>query len=365
LSRFPLRKQALCVVDDWKGRLEMVDVRSLFKAALEDTVKEWKKHESVDGIFVYGSYARGTATADSDLDIGIIWNSGEAPVRLMSTHKEVLIDMEFMAVEDVEAVLNHSTDDVIKVSEVVNRLRTSQVLHDPKGMLKKWQKEAMEYSWSSTIINKMKETALDLLARAKTYATKEDYASAIYEMREGLFQFGRAILMSNNILTILRPAEVLTEVRLLDPIAYQLFLRSYKLRGLDEPRLLIILQELHKWLEKMEKRLEDSEDIGTINQSTRLLAQAQRQYHGSLGLTYGGDYELAALEMREAACTLGKAMVTLHGKGDTGEAGFIASLRDIETEFFNQILVEHGAYDIQPTEINRIISEAQFLVHRI
>jgi predicted nucleotidyltransferase len=343
----------------------MVDVRSLFKAALEDTVKEWKKHDSVDGIFVYGSYARGTATADSDLDIGIIWNSGEAPVRLMSTHKEVLIDMEFMAVEEIEAVLRRTTDDVIKVSEVVNRLRTSQVLHDPKGMLRKWQKDAMEYVWSIATINKMKKSALALLSRAKTYSAEGDYASAIYEMREGLFEFGRAILMSNNIFTMLRPAEVLTEVRLLDPIAYQLFLRSYKLRGLDEPRLVLILQELKKWLEKVEKRLGDPEDIQIINRSRRLLAQAQRQYHGALGLTYGGDYELATLEMREAACSLGKAMITLHGREDTGEAGFIAGLRETETEFFNQILVEHGAYDIQPAEINRIINETQYLARRI
>jgi len=341
----------------------MIDVHKRFKTALEDTVKEWKNQKTVRGVFVYGSYAKGTATAESDLDICIIWNAEEAPVRLLSTHKEVLIDTVFMTIQDVEGVLDGTISDVFKISEVVNRLRTSQVQYDPDGVVRKWQKRAMEYTWPSSTIDGMKKTALEELSQAKRYADESDYVSAIYEMREGLFQLGRAIVMSSNIFTVLRPAEVLTEVRMLDPMIYQLFLRSYKLRGLDEPRLLEILEELRKWLDGVEKPLEELEDSGVIAQGTKLLAQAQRQYHGSLSLTYGGDYELAALEMREAICALGKVMVIIKGRESSEETGFMAALRDSEPEFFNQILVEHGAYDIQPAEIGRIINEVQFLAH--
>ncbi|MFW9956014.1 MAG: nucleotidyltransferase domain-containing protein [Candidatus Thorarchaeota archaeon] len=343
----------------------MRDIQNRFKAALDDTVKEWKNHEKAKGIFVYGSFAKGTATADSDLDISIIWDAAEAPVRLMSTHKEVRLDMVFMTIGEIEDVFSHTTSDVLKVSEVVNRFRTSHIIHDPKGMLKKWQKSAIEYSWPVGTINEMKKAALEPLSRAKRFVAEDDYASAIYEMREGLFQFGRLILMSNNIFTVLRPAEVLTEIRMLDPITYQLFLRTYKLRGLDESKLLVILEKLRTWIERAETRLEESEDTSLTTQATRLLAQAQRQYHGSLNLTYGGDYELAALEMREAANTLGKAMVVLKGEFSPEKTGFIDNLRDSEMEFFNQILVEYGAYDIQPAEISRIINEAEFLAHRI
>ena len=76
------------------------------------------------------------------------------------------------------------------------------------------------------------------------------------------------------------------------------------------------------------------------------------------------DYELAVLEMRQAASTLGRALVSI--KGETSEdVAFIPNLRRSDNEFFNLILVEHGAYDIQPAEIKRIISEARFLAHRI
>ncbi|MBN2229338.1 MAG: nucleotidyltransferase domain-containing protein [Candidatus Thorarchaeota archaeon] len=343
----------------------MTDIQKRFKMVLDDTVKEWKNHENVKGIFVYGSFAKGTATANSDLDIGIIWDAGEAPVRLMSTHKEVLIDMAFMTVGEIEDVLNYKTEDVLKISEAVNRLRSSRILFDTDDLLKRWQKKAMEYSWSDTVINKMKELALNTLTLAKTYASRDDFASAIYEMREGLYQFGRVIVMANDIFTVLKPAEVLTEVRMLNPIAYQLFLRTYKLKGMDEPRLLKVLEDLREWLERLEKHLAETEDHGQLSQVTRLLAQAQRQYYGSLGLTYGSDYELAVLEMREATSTLGKAIVALKGDTISDDTDFIGRLRDTEETFFHDILVEHGAYDIQPSEISRIINEVEFLIRRV
>jgi predicted nucleotidyltransferase len=365
LSVCPSIKVVVPIVEYRRVFYSMKDVQNRFRTALDDTVKEWKNHEKVRGIFVFGSVAKGTATADSDLDISIIWDADEAPVRLMSTHKEVRIDMVFMTIREIEEVLDFTTSDVLKVSEVVSRFRTSRILYDPNGLLKKWQKSAMEYSWSSETISGLKKAALNLLSRATNFVNENDYASAIYEMREGLFQFGRVILMSNDIFTVLKPAEVLTEIRMLDPVTYKLFLRTYKLRGLDESKLLIILGEVKTWLERAEEQLEKSENNEIATQATRLLAQAQRQYHGSLSLTYGGDYEPAALEMRESVSTLGKTMVTLRGEGELKETGFIASLRDSEAEFFNQVLVEHGAFDLQPAEISRIINETEFLAHRI
>ena len=51
----------------------MTDIHRRFDDALKDTVAEWKQHKNVRGIFVYGSFVRGTIIATSDLNIGIIW----------------------------------------------------------------------------------------------------------------------------------------------------------------------------------------------------------------------------------------------------------------------------------------------------
>ncbi len=342
----------------------MTDIHRRFNTALDDTVAEWKQHSNVKGIIVYGSFVKGTLTASSDLDIGIIWDDDEAPVRLMSTHKEVIIDMVFMTISEVKAVIDGTSKDVFKISEVVNRFRTSRVLHDTDEMLKNWQKSVQQFVWSDEIIHDVKNLALEELSHAKKFLDDEDYESAIYEVRDGLLHLGRVIVMTNNIFTLLKPAEVLTEIRMLDPITYKLFLRTFKLKGMDEPKLLKILGEMKEWLDKTEKQLEGTTSDSIVIEATGLLAQAQRQHLGSQGFTYAGDYELAVLEMRQAACTLGRAMVAMKGQ-TTEDVAFIPNLRVSEQEFFTLVLVEHGAYDIQPAEINRIISETQFLAHRI
>ncbi|MFW9843697.1 MAG: nucleotidyltransferase domain-containing protein [Candidatus Thorarchaeota archaeon] len=342
----------------------MTDIHRRFEDALKDTVAEWKQNKNVKGIFVYGSYVQGTITATSDLDIGIIWDGDEAPVRLMSTHKEVIIDMTFLTVDEVKTVLDCTTQDVFRISEVVNRFRTSRVLYDPDKMLQTWQNSVQSYVWSDEVINSVKKLALDELSRAKNFLENEDEESAIYEARDGLLHLGRVIVMTNNIFTMHKPAEVLTEIRMLDPITYKLFLRTFKLKGMDEPKLLVVLEEIKDWMERTEKQLEEITSESHVIEATALLAKAQREHHGAQSLTYAGDYELAVLEMRQATCTLGRSMVAAMGQ-DTEDVAFIPLLRISDQEFFKQVLVEHGAYDIQPAEINRIISEAQFLAHRI
>jgi predicted nucleotidyltransferase len=344
---------------------KMSDIRKRFADALKDTVNEWKNHKSVRGIFVYGSYVRGTATANSDLDICIIWDANEAPVRLMSSHKEVLIDMVFMTVKEVEDVLDGATTDFTKISEVINRLKNSLVMHDSKGMVKEWQKRVLGYVWSEECISQVKRTALEDLDRARKFVDDDEAPSAIYEMRQGIFNLGRVILMLNNNFLILKPAEVLTEVRLLDPMTYSLFLRAFKLKGMDEPKLLTALNSLRQWLDIAESRISE---VGIDEQAllaTGLLSEAQREYHGSLVLTYNGDYELAVLEMRQAARSLGRTLITLKEFSSLVDGVFMDQLSETEPGFYEEILVEHGAYDILPKEVVRIIGEAQFIAQRI
>jgi len=267
----------------------MPDIRKRFTDALKDTVNEWKPHKNVKGIFVYGSYVRGTATANSDLDICIVWDADEAPVRLMSTHKEVLVDMVFMTVKEVESVFEEITKDVTKISEVINRLKNSLVMHDKDGLVNDWQKKAANYVWSEESISQVKKLAMEYLERAKRFAEEDEAPSAIFEMREGIFNLGRVILMVNNNFLILKPAEVLTEVRLLDPMTYSLFLRAFKLKGMDEPKLLAVLNDLRQWLGIAESRVGDVKLDEQALLATGLISQAQREYHGSLGLTYSGD----------------------------------------------------------------------------
>ena len=273
--------------------------------------------------------------------------------------------MVFMTVKEVENVFNGVTSDVTKISEVINRLRNSLVMHDTDGKVSEWQKRTKDFVWSEESISQVKRSALEYLNRARKLAEVDEGPSAIFEMRQGLFNLANVVLMLNNVFLILKPAEVLTELRMLDPMTYSVLLRAFKLKGMDEPKLLTALEDLRHWLEIAESRISDVKVDEQAILATGFLANAQREYHGSLGLTYNGDYEMAILEMRQAACSLGRTLITLKEFSSIVDGVFMDQISEIEPGFYEEILVEHGAYDILPKEIMRIVGEAQFIAQRL
>jgi len=340
-----------------------MNLRSRFDSALRDTVKEWKKQKNVKGIFVFGSYVRGTLTANSDLDIGVIWDGDEAPVQLLTKHREVLIDLIFMTVKEIEDVIEGKAEDAYRIAEIVGRLRAAKVLHDKGGALKIWQKTFAKYSWPANVVDGLLARAIDGLEDAKRYDEDGNSVCAVHELRSALFDLGRTILMKNNMFCITRASEVLTEVRMVDPTTYKLFLRMFNLRGFDEKQLLSILDEIKHWLEEAEERFEQT----TVDElTTELVTQAQREYHGALNLAVSGDYELAVLEMQGATYMLGRALLATGGMPSMSRGcALVTQLRDNESVYFNQILVEYGELDFQQAAIRRGIGEALFIARRL
>ena len=102
-----------------------------------------------------------------------------------------------------------------------------------------------------------------------------------------------------------------------------------------------------------------------LDNALELINHAQRDYYGALSLTYNGDFELAVLEMRHSIEMIGMALLSLSGKSFDKPSDFIPSLRENETEFFNEMFVQHGAFEFQSTGIQRSIAEAQFIANRL
>ncbi len=340
-----------------------MNLRRRFDSALRDTVKEWKKQKNVRGIFVFGSYVRGTLTANSDLDIGVIWDGDEAPVQLLTKHREVLIDLIFMTVKEIEDVIEGRAENAYRIAEIVGRLRAAKVLHDKGGALETWQKTFAEYNWPTNVVDRLLARAIDGLEDAKRYDEEGNSVCAVHELRSALFDLGRTILMKNNMFCITRASDVLTEMRMIDPMTYKLFLRMFKLRGYDEKQLLSVLDEVKHWLKVAEERFEQT----TVDElTTELLTQAQREYHGALNLTVGGDHELAVLEMQGATYMLGRALLATGGMPSMSRGcALVTQLMDNESIYFNQILVEYGELDFQQAAIRRGIGEALFIARRL
>jgi hypothetical protein len=338
------------------------DLQKKFNTALKDTVDEWKKHDSVKGIFVYGSFARGTITNNSDLNIGVIWDDMESPASLMAEHKGIRVDMTFITPSKMDEVLEGKTSDAFRIAQVVAILRNAKVVHDKDGSLKNWQKRASDFVWSEEAIDNVKDRALLALNNATKSDLAGDTISAIHDLRSGLFDLGRVIVMKNNYFSILKPSEVLTEIRLLDPLAYPLFLRTFKLKGMEEEDLVETLGELEEWIGIAESRFGE----GMVDEyAAELLARAQREYHGAMNCALSGDYELAVLEMRQAVDNIGRVLLAIAGKFEVDQTSFVQELKENEPVFYENILVRYGAFEFTTKGVQRSIGEARFIAQRL
>lgn len=342
----------------------MIDLHRKFQTALKDTVDEWKKRKQVSGIFTYGSVVKGTATASSDLDLAIVWDGEEAPARLMAEHKGVIVDMDFIPKSNIDKILGGKESHAYTIAGVISRLKSARVEYDRDGDVKKWLERARNFSWPIEIVSKMKEIALVEIDRSEKHVSQGDTVSAVHEMRNGIFDLSRLILMHNNLFNIIRPSEVLSDIRIEQPMMYQLFLKTFRLRDLRERQLLEILGVIKDWLEKSVERFEATEDLASNSSVWMQITQAQRNYYGAQNLTLSGDYELAVLEMRTSITEIGQALLTLQSAYQSGDS-FMTSLRENEPEFYNRVALEYGAYDLLPKGVLQGIGEARFIAQRL
>jgi predicted nucleotidyltransferase len=343
----------------------MMDLHRKFNTALKDTVDEWKKRDEVRGIFTYGSFVKGTATTNSDLDLVIIWDGEEAPARLMSEHMGVVVDMDFLTPAKIEEIFDDKEDHAFTIASLISRLKGARVEFDRDGILKGWVEKVANYTWPEVTVNKVKNEALQKLEKAEGYLAEDDVASAVHTMRSGIFDLARVVIMRNNSFNIIKPSEVLSDVRMLDPMIYQLFLRTFRLKGFGEGKLLEILQVVKDWLKKTVDRFEENENITPESSVGAHLTQAQRYYYGSQSLTLNGEYELAILEMRRSITMMGLALLALEENPVAPGESVTAKLREFEPTFYEQVMIEYGALDLIPKGIQRGIGEARFMAERL
>ncbi len=341
----------------------MMDLHRKFDTALQDTVEEWKKREEVKGIFTYGSFVRGTATANSDLDILILWDGQEAPARLMAEHMGVTVDMDFITPDDLKNVFSGEDANPIKIAGIISRMKEAKVQFDTDGMLKKWLEQASKYVWPDELIAGVKTRALGYLKNAESLLDQDKIAGAIHQMRRGIYDLGRVTIMRNNIFSIIKPSEVLSEIRMLDPMMYPLFLWTFKLKGMDEDSLMETLRAIEEWLKIAVEKFETSD--ATDEMLIAHLTQAQRYYKGAETLTLNGEFELAVIQIRRAITMIGTALLALQDASLQKGEYFTIKLQELEPEFYQQILLGHGAYDMPSKAVGRGIGEARFIAQRL
>ena len=83
------------------------EVKSIIDVNIEKLIEEF----NISLIYVFGSYAKGTNTENSDLDIGILINGDTSPMTRLSVLNEMVGILDR---EDIDLIILNEADEVLK-----------------------------------------------------------------------------------------------------------------------------------------------------------------------------------------------------------------------------------------------------------
>jgi len=98
--------------------------------------------EGAEAVVVMGSYARGDAYAESDLDIHAI---GKGPRQRLEHDREVLISVSWSTSRQNRLAFKNPRD----VGAVIPSWRNAVIIYDPRGIAKTLKRTAQEWNWQS------------------------------------------------------------------------------------------------------------------------------------------------------------------------------------------------------------------------
>ncbi len=339
------------------------DLRIKYNDALHETVTGLKSRDDIIGIFAFGSYARGTLTARSDLDVFAILKNEPEETRRIEIRNDVVVDIFFSSETNFERIFNSEESDVIKIASVIFPLKTALIVWDPDKKVKEYFDKAKDYKWNPEQIDLLKADALEKFDRVADIVDEGDAETGIHVLRKGVLSLGKVVQMRNNSFDILTPSRTLDEVRIFSPLVYETFLRSFLLRGADADTLLDVTKEIKAWVDETKERIEKSQSEHKKKLSY-LALEAHDELETAIDNIYGDDTEMAMLQIQYTLEKLGKILLLLEGIDVVDDADIIKELRKNNHPFY-QVLINQGRYQIQPREVKRYASEATFLAQRI
>ncbi len=117
---------------------------------------EESQEPSVKGVLLFGSVATGNVHAGSDIDIVVVKEEQEEPIKRNEHERDgIQIDMWKHSLSNYEKFFqkdwNHSM--MFMNSLFLNILQNCEILYDPQGRFRRYRRKALEWSWPAECRN--------------------------------------------------------------------------------------------------------------------------------------------------------------------------------------------------------------------
>lgn len=276
-------------------------LRKTMTRILKNIIADERTDSSIDGIVVFGSYAKNTLHEKSDLDVFVLNSSQNDYYQIRKMRQDVIVEFYRWPTPFFRSILYSDKANIYPKAFLFKILREGEIKYDPQHILQKARTFVNEQSIPQISISPLLQRTHDSLELAFTHIDNQRNLLAEIEIRTSSENLGRLLLLRKQILDINPPKYYLPPLREIYPDFYETFCVIHNLTMLESAQIKKNVRQLKKWIATL--HLQDLHTC-TKGKSTNL-ANAETELAHAEDCLRNHDYEAAELQTRYAAFYLG------------------------------------------------------------
>lgn len=213
----------------------------------------------VEGVMVFGSFARGSVTGSSDLDLFVVRSDlKETYSRVRAEERGTVIEENSWSIQTLEELFCGGGEGEIGLFTdlfLVNVFRSGRILYDPSGKLCSYQEHSRGYRIPQKYLTSLREKADNTLSLAEHITVDGGLEEAELEVRKGAEEVYMYLLLEQGVLEIHPPKILLPQTRLNLPNLHTLFLQVQNLENPDRDKVQSYIKGLESWRKKLVREI--------------------------------------------------------------------------------------------------------------
>ncbi len=277
-------------------------------AIIADFVKRESQDPRVIGILLFGSLIKRKTRRTSDIDLLVVRTDIEEYSRTKQIEEGIPLEVHTWPLELFERPFKHRTADALSYAFGFEVMLTSEILHDPRGILGEFKRHAETEKIPSSILDSLVEKAHEYLHLAKDLMESGELEGAEIETRRAAEELARAMLLRRHVLEINPPKNYLPHLRSEFPDFYEIFREVQNLQNLNTTEIELDISNISNW---RSRTAEEIRRLGEEEQYKGAISGSETELSNAKDCLEDDDLEGARLQMRYSAIILATPILRL------------------------------------------------------